>query len=83
MGLAQVKGLGQEAARHLRKVRGFSKMECDEHIASAFDTWNYRNNFEWNLDLTMVTDSGITLKTNVSREDRSSVMQSFFDGDYY
>lgn len=82
MGLAQVNGLGDEAKRHLRKIRKFSRVECDEHIASAFDTWNFRNNFEWDLDLSIITDSGIAIKKNVTRDDREDIVSSFFGFEY-
>jgi len=79
MGLAQVKGLGDQAEKHLRKVRKFSKLESQKHIEAAFETWGNRNDFEWTLDLSLITDNGITLKRSVNSGDRMNAVNSFFD----
>lgn len=61
MGLAQIKGRGEPATKHLMDVLGINKHEAKKHIEQAFSIWNERNQLEWELDLTIITDSGIKL----------------------
>jgi DNA polymerase III epsilon subunit-like protein len=50
-GLANKRGLGETAKRHLAKVNGWSAREVDSHISSAFETWERRSRNEYSLDL--------------------------------
>lgn len=61
MGFATLKGFGEIAKQHLAQVRGFTDAECEQHITEAYDTWKERNQFEWTLDLSLITDNGIRL----------------------
>jgi 5-methylcytosine-specific restriction endonuclease McrA len=71
MGFAQVQGRGEKALRHLMKVTGFDRDEAEEQVEIAFDVWNKRNRMAWNLDLSMLKDAGIEIKTPPSARDRS------------
>ncbi|NYH79220.1 hypothetical protein FHR84_002554 [Actinopolyspora biskrensis] len=62
-GLAQVRGVEEEARRQLCAVTGMSEAAAEEHVAAAFELWSRRSRIEWSLDLSMLTDAGITLRT--------------------
>lgn len=60
-GLAQVKGLADEALAHLMKVTGFSRTQADEHVRAAVAVWRQRSQTVWTLDLGMLTKAGVTV----------------------
>ncbi|WP_043907717.1 DUF5710 domain-containing protein [Kitasatospora griseola] len=60
-GLAQVRGLAPQARAHLIKVTGLTPDQADRHIAEAFELWQARSRTTWTLDLSILTDAGITL----------------------
>jgi hypothetical protein len=60
-GYAQVRGLEAKAFAHLVKVTGMSRSEARRHISTAFTLWDLRSATSWNLDLSVLTDAGITL----------------------
>jgi hypothetical protein len=45
--------------------------DAKEHVAVAFDIWAKRNRATWTLDLSMLKDAGIEIKTPPSARDRS------------
>jgi hypothetical protein len=59
LGYAEISGVEDRAIAHLQKVRGFSDQELSDHIKEAWDLWNERNKVEWELDLSIIIDSGI------------------------
>jgi hypothetical protein len=61
MGYANVTGRAHEAVAHLRQVTGMSAVEADRHIDAAGQLWTRRSARTWALDLSMLTDAGITL----------------------
>ena len=61
IGLARVNGLEEEALQHLKKVRGFGLVELKEHIDMAYAIWSERNQYVWNLDLSLITTNGYKL----------------------
>ena len=75
MGLAQIRGKGDEALEHLKQVRNFTQEEVIEHKNQAFQVWRERNEIEWNLDLSLLTDNNIKLSKNVSSEERVNIME--------
>ncbi|MFI7359903.1 DUF5710 domain-containing protein [Streptomyces avidinii] len=60
-GFARIRGLAPQARAHLMKVTRMTGSQADVHIASAFDVWEVRSRITWTLDLSMLTDAGITL----------------------
>lgn len=60
-GLAQVRGREAAAFAHLRTVTGMSEHAARDHVREAFALWRHRSQTSWSLDLTMLTDAGITL----------------------
>lgn len=73
MGLAQVKGRGKFALEHLMKVRNVNHSSAECHVREAFDLWNHRNNIEWSLDLSIITDSGIKLAKKIETHERMNI----------
>ncbi|MFF4990530.1 DUF5710 domain-containing protein [Streptosporangium saharense] len=63
MGLAQIQGREVQAVAHLRAVTGMSADEADAHIDAAFAEWHSRSATTWTLDLSILTDAGVTLAT--------------------
>lgn len=60
-GLAQVRGWADAAFEHLCAVTGMTGPEAQEHVEAAFELWHRRSRRQWELDLSMLTDAGITL----------------------
>lgn len=61
-GYANVTGRTDEALDHLRAVTGMTHEQATQHIASAEQLWIERSRQAWSLDLTMLTDAGVTLR---------------------
>ncbi|MGW0393838.1 DUF5710 domain-containing protein [Streptomyces sp. NPDC003042] len=72
-GFAQIRGLAPQARTHLMKVTEMTGAQADLHIASAFDLWQARSRITWTLDLSMLTDAGITLAPPPDAEARADV----------
>lgn len=76
MGLAQIKGRGDIATQHLIKVSGMNQLEAINHIEQSFGLWRKRNLFTWNLDLTLITDSGIKLAQEFNAGERKNFAEN-------
>lgn len=61
-GRAEVFGTADAAFVHLRAVTGMSAAEADAHIAEAFRIWQERSRSRWTLDLSMLTEAGVTVR---------------------
>lgn len=72
-GLAQIRGVEQQALRHLMSVTGMTMVQAREHVARAFQTWRQRSRITWALDLTMLTDAGIALNEPPDASVRAAV----------
>lgn len=59
MGLANTRGRGQDARRHLARVNGWTASETEEYVADAFTVWRERSQHEWVLDLAWLEQFGI------------------------
>lgn len=75
MGLAQVKGREEVATQHLIGVTGMNRVDAVRHIRDAFDRWRERNRYEWDLDLSIITDSGIGLARKVEKQQRKAIAE--------
>ena len=62
IGLAQLRGKEEEAANHLKKVNGWNKLQTQKYILEAFQIWNERSQYQWQLDLTWLEQNGIILE---------------------
>ncbi|PRW62359.1 DUF5710 domain-containing protein [Actinopolyspora mortivallis] len=60
-GLAQVRGQAEAAFEHLRAVTGMSREQAEAHVDEAFALWRRRSARAWTLDLSLLTEAGITL----------------------
>ena len=76
MGLAQIKGRGDIAMQHLVKVTHMNQKTADNHVKEAFDLWYQRNQFSWELDLTIITNSGIKLIQQFNKNGRANISQN-------
>jgi hypothetical protein len=69
-GLAQIRGLADEALVHLRTVTGMTDQQARAHIDDAFAQWQARSTRTWTLDLSMLTTAGVTLTPPSASADR-------------
>lgn len=72
-GLAQLKGLEQRALHHLTTVTGLTAPQARAHVAEAFQLWRQRSQVTWTLDLSILTDAGVTLNRPPEATDRAVV----------
>ena len=72
-GLAKINGREKEAEEHLKKVRVFNEEELKEHIDIAWAIWNERNQYEWELDLSLITANGFDIIKPVGKFDRKTI----------
>lgn len=75
MGLAEVRGFGDEAFAHLCEVTGMTDDEAEAHIDAAFALWRDRSARDWTLDLSILTTAGITLAPPPEREQRADIAE--------
>ncbi|MGW8702875.1 DUF5710 domain-containing protein [Streptomyces eurythermus] len=80
-GFAQIRGRGEEAREHLMRVTGMSEEEAREHIDVAFEVWQARSQRHYDLDLSMLTDAGITLKPPPAAGERPGIAVDRLRGD--
>jgi len=50
-----------------------SSVVAERHIAHAFALWEERNKYDWELDLSVITASGIRLRKNPEASQRSKI----------
>jgi hypothetical protein len=72
-GLAGINGKASEARQHLCTVMGMSQHDSQEHINAAFTLWRRRSLTEWGLDLSILTNAGITITQPPSARQRNTV----------
>lgn len=73
MGLAELRGHGEEAFDHLCAVTGMNEEQAQDHIDDAYAVWRARNTREWTLDLRILTTAGIELAPPPDRRDRARI----------
>ena len=61
IGLASLRGKGEEAIAHFMKVNKITRKQADKHIQKAFKTWQKRSTKEWTLDILILEDYGIDI----------------------
>lgn len=71
MGLAQVRGRGEAAMRHLRRVAGLSEAEAWSHRREAFALFLERSQRPWSTDVSMLTAAGIELTPGLEERVRA------------
>ena len=70
MGLAQIKGRGDIALKHLMMVTCIDEQEGKNKVDESFKLWRERNKFDWSLDLSIITNSGINLSKAFNKTER-------------
>jgi 5-methylcytosine-specific restriction endonuclease McrA len=58
LGHSRIKGLYNTAIKHLRKVNGFSKKQCDKYIDEVYAKYFERSKHNWKLDLSHMENYG-------------------------
>lgn len=77
-GLAQVKGLEQQAFAHLCKVNGWTSEVGHRYVKEQFAIWRQRSQHQWDVDLSLLQrDYGITVQEE-SAEERTERADAFY-----
>jgi hypothetical protein len=61
-GLTGLRGLSNQANKHLMKVNNWNEEQVLNHHKEQKNIWMERNKIKWNIDLSIITNSGIKLK---------------------
>lgn len=61
-GLTGLRDLSNQADKHLMKVNRWNKEQVLNHHKEQKNIWIERNKIKWNIDLSIITNSGIKLK---------------------
>ena len=61
MGLAQIRGIEQEAIAHMMKVNSWDMATTRTHIDEAFFLWAMRSKRKWGVDMTHLATLGVEL----------------------
>ncbi|WP_026424406.1 DUF5710 domain-containing protein [Actinokineospora inagensis] len=69
-GLAQVKGVAEQALAHLVAVTGWSEAAAEAHVQEAFAVWQRRSRTTWDLDLGILTGAGVRIAPPPAAETR-------------
>jgi hypothetical protein len=62
-----IKGKGYETIEHLRKINKMSFQEAEKYVEECFALWNFRNSFNWKVDLSWLHTKGLIPK-KITRE---------------
>ena len=62
IGFALAHGRIEQAAEHLMQINGWSEDKTVEYINNAFDVWSLRSKSRWSLDISLLSQFGITIK---------------------
>lgn len=71
-GYANVTGRTDEAFGHLRWVTGMSQPQARAHVHDAEQVWIARSSRVWELDLSILTGVGITVRPPMAPADRAA-----------
>lgn len=75
LGRANITGRADQALAHLKAVTGMTDPEVSRHVQAAGELWTRRSARVWTLDLTMLTDAGITLARPENAVDRAAAAE--------
>ena len=70
-GFAEVSGRDDQAFAHLMRVRACDRAAAVAHIEDATRLWQQRSALQWDLDLGVLTDAGITVAPPPAPEARA------------
>jgi hypothetical protein len=77
-GFAQVRGLEDAAYVHLMSVTGMDYSQAQLHVRDAFALWSVRSERTWKLDLSMLTDAGVTVQRPPQAKERPAAAHAAF-----
>lgn len=77
-GFAQVRGLDEAAYLHLIAVTGMNRTEAYVHLQDAFALWEARSARRWELDLSMLTEAGVSVQRRPTAGERPAAVQAAF-----
>ncbi len=63
IGLAGLRGYGEQAEAHLAKINGWSKKETDSYLETVWEKWHERSCHDWSLDISWLNRYGIYIKS--------------------
>lgn len=69
-GMAQHKGMEEEALNQLCKVNGWTRSQARKYVDEQFDLWRKRSKLEWKIDLSCLERRGILVKPESSTQRR-------------
>lgn len=72
-GRAEVMGNGARALVHYMDITGMDLSDAEMHIEVAFEVWAMRGHVDWDLDVSMLTDVGITIVRPAPRSVRAAI----------
>jgi hypothetical protein len=49
---------------HIKKINNYDDDELKMHIKESYEIWKFRNSIKWNLDFSILTNSGFNLIRN-------------------
>lgn len=73
----------EHALKHLMEVTGINRIAAKEHVQEACRLWEYRNQFEWDLDISIIENSGIKLSRRVLRDQRKKIAEEVLNKKKY
>jgi hypothetical protein len=73
--IGPVTGRTDHALDHLRRVTGMIDAETSRHVHAAGELWARRSARVWELDLSMLTDAGVTLARPDKAADRAAAAE--------
>lgn len=76
IGFARISGKEQEALEHLKKVRGFNLEELKEHVDIAYAMWIERNQYLWEMDLSIITSNGFKIINPIEKNNRINIVEN-------
>ncbi len=66
------------ALAHLMDINGLDREDAKQHIYDSFETWKTRSEIKWEVDLSIITNSGLTIqrksteKRDKDKDDKST-----------
>jgi hypothetical protein len=61
------------ALEHLMDINGLDREDAKQHIYEAFDNWKGRSEIKWNVDLSIITNSGLQIGFPPKKKDDHTV----------
>lgn len=67
IGLAEAKGHGRSAIKHLARVNGWSVEDAEAYVEVQFEIWSRRSHHDWTLDISWLEQFGIDTSRHARR----------------